>query len=141
VELKAPDHCTEVTVVYCVVQSKRKEKKGRKGKEKQKGDRRDGSVIKSTDCSSRGPELQFLQPHGGSQPSAMGSDALFWPAGVQCRALVSIKSELNVAHLDLCMDVWTLYRLITFMSCVSFNKQFPLNFTKKNLWPVRWLSK
>jgi hypothetical protein len=39
---------------------------------------RDGSVVKSTDCSSNGPEFNSLQPHGGSQPSVMGSDALFW---------------------------------------------------------------
>jgi hypothetical protein len=39
---------------------------------------RDGSVVKSTGCSSRGPEFNFQQPHGGSQPSVMGSDALFW---------------------------------------------------------------
>jgi hypothetical protein len=41
--------------------------------------RRDGSEVKSTDCSSRGPEFNSQQPHGGdSQPSVMGSDALFW---------------------------------------------------------------
>jgi hypothetical protein len=39
---------------------------------------RDGSVVKSTDCSSRGPEFKSQQPHGGSQPSVMGSDGLFW---------------------------------------------------------------
>jgi len=39
---------------------------------------RDGSVVKSTDCSSRGPEFKSQQPHGGSQPTVMGSDALFW---------------------------------------------------------------
>ena len=39
--------------------------------------RRDGSVVKSTDCSSKGPEFKFQQPHGGSQPSVMRSDALF----------------------------------------------------------------
>jgi len=39
---------------------------------------RDDSVVKSTDCSSRGPEFNSQQPHGGSQPSVMGSDALFW---------------------------------------------------------------
>jgi hypothetical protein len=38
----------------------------------------DGSMVKSTDCSSRGPEFNFQQQHGGSQPSVMGSDALFW---------------------------------------------------------------
>jgi hypothetical protein len=39
---------------------------------------RDGSVGKGTDCSSRGPEFNSQQPHGGSQPSVMRSDALFW---------------------------------------------------------------
>jgi hypothetical protein len=39
---------------------------------------RDGSVVKSTDCSSRGPEVKSQQPHGGSQPSVTGCDALFW---------------------------------------------------------------
>jgi hypothetical protein len=41
-------------------------------------DWRDGSAVKSTDCSSRGSEFNSQQPHGGSQPSVMGSDALFW---------------------------------------------------------------
>jgi hypothetical protein len=39
---------------------------------------RDGSAVKSTDCSSKGPEFKSQQPHGGSQPSKMISDALFW---------------------------------------------------------------
>jgi hypothetical protein len=39
---------------------------------------RDGSAVKSTDCSSRGPEFKSQQPHGGSQSSGMRSDALFW---------------------------------------------------------------
>ena len=39
---------------------------------------RDGSVVKSTDCSSEGPEFKFQQPYGGSQPSITRSDALFW---------------------------------------------------------------
>jgi hypothetical protein len=39
---------------------------------------RDGSVGKSTDCSSRGPELKSQQPHGGSRPPVMRSDVLFW---------------------------------------------------------------
>jgi len=39
---------------------------------------RDGSEVKSTDCSSRDPEFNSQQPHGVSQPSVMGSDALFW---------------------------------------------------------------
>jgi hypothetical protein len=32
---------------------------------------RDGSAVKSTDCSSEGPELKCQQPRGGSQPSVM----------------------------------------------------------------------
>jgi hypothetical protein len=39
---------------------------------------RGGSAVKSTDCSSRGPGFNSQPPHGGSQPSLMGSDALFW---------------------------------------------------------------
>ena len=39
---------------------------------------RDGSAVKSTDCSSRDPEFNSQQLHGGSQSSIMGSDALFW---------------------------------------------------------------
>jgi hypothetical protein len=39
---------------------------------------RDGSVVKITDCSSEGPEFKSQQPHGGSQPSVMRSDTLFW---------------------------------------------------------------
>ena len=37
---------------------------------------RDGSAVKSTDCSSIGPEFNTQQPHGGSQPSIIGSDTL-----------------------------------------------------------------
>jgi hypothetical protein len=33
---------------------------------------RDGSAVKSTDCSSRSLEFNSQQPHGGSQPSVMG---------------------------------------------------------------------
>jgi hypothetical protein len=39
---------------------------------------RNGSAVKSTDCSSRGHEFNSQHPHGGSQPSVMESDALFW---------------------------------------------------------------
>jgi hypothetical protein len=34
-------------------------------------------MVKSTDYSSRSPEFNSQQPHGGSQPSVMGFDALF----------------------------------------------------------------
>ncbi|CAO2598196.1 hypothetical protein LEMLEM_LOCUS9306, partial [Lemmus lemmus] len=42
----------------------------------------DGSAVKSIACSSKGPEFNSQQPHGGSQPSVMRSGALFWPAGI-----------------------------------------------------------
>ena len=51
--------------------TKRKAKRGREGW-------RDGSVGKSTDCCSEGPEFKSQQPHGGSQPSIMRPDAFFW---------------------------------------------------------------
>ena len=38
---------------------------------------RDGSAVKSADCSSEGPEFKSQQPHGGSQPSVMRPGALF----------------------------------------------------------------
>ena len=42
---------------------------------------RDGSAVKSTDCSSEGPKFKSQQPHGGSQPSVMRTDAS-WTATV-----------------------------------------------------------
>jgi hypothetical protein len=39
---------------------------------------RDDSVVKNTHCSSRGPKFNSQQLLGGSQPSVMGFDALFW---------------------------------------------------------------
>jgi hypothetical protein len=41
---------------------------------------RDGSMVKTSGCSSKGSEFNSQHPHGGSQPSAMGSDAVFWCA-------------------------------------------------------------
>ena len=37
---------------------------------------RDGSEVKITDCSSRGPEFNSQQLHSGSQPSVMASNGL-----------------------------------------------------------------
>jgi hypothetical protein len=59
-------------------QNKTKKTKKKRKKERQIWGWRDGSVVKSTDCSSKGPEFKSQQPHGGSQPSVMKSDALFW---------------------------------------------------------------
>jgi hypothetical protein len=51
---------------------------------------RDGSVVTNTVCSFRGPEFNSHQPHGGSQPSIMGSDALFW-----CLRRVTVYSQAS----------------------------------------------
>jgi len=61
-------------------EGKEERKEGRKEgkKERKEGDWRDGSEVKSTGCSSKGPEFKSQQPHGGSQPSVMRSGALFW---------------------------------------------------------------
>ena len=40
------------------------------------GGERDGSAVKSTGCSSRGPKFNSQQAHDGSQPCVVGSDAL-----------------------------------------------------------------
>jgi hypothetical protein len=37
---------------------------------------RDGSAVKSTDCSSSVPEFNYQQPHGASQPSVIGCPLL-----------------------------------------------------------------
>ena len=37
---------------------------------------RDGLVVKSTNCSSKGPEFKSQQPHGGSRPPVMRFDIL-----------------------------------------------------------------
>jgi len=47
-------------------------------------------VVYSTDCSSRGPEFNSQQPHGGSQPSVMGSDVLFW----------CVREQLQCTHIN-----------------------------------------
>jgi len=39
---------------------------------------RDGSAVKSTNCSSEGPEFKTQQPHGNLKRSIMRSDVLFW---------------------------------------------------------------
>jgi hypothetical protein len=51
---------------------------GARIKREKEGGWRDSSVVRNTGCSSRDPEFNFQQSHGGSQPSVMGSDVLFW---------------------------------------------------------------
>jgi hypothetical protein len=61
--------------MYIHIQSLAKISKGKKELKELLTGWRDGSVVKSTDCSSEGPEFKSQQPHGGSQPSVMRSDA------------------------------------------------------------------
>ena len=49
----------------------------------------DGSAVKSTDCTSKGPEFISQQPHGGSQPSVMG---------VRCPLLLCLKTAMVYSH-------------------------------------------
>jgi hypothetical protein len=56
------------------------------------GGLRDGSAVKSTDCSSEGPEFKSQQPHGGSQPSVM---SLQPSSGVSEAATVYLKHTIN----------------------------------------------
>ncbi|KAM7339728.1 hypothetical protein ACRRTK_000343 [Alexandromys fortis] len=49
---------------------------------------RDGSVVKSIACSSKGPEFNSQQPHGGSQPFVIRSGALFWPSGIHAERIL-----------------------------------------------------
>jgi hypothetical protein len=56
---------------------------------------RDGSVVKSIDCSPKGPEFNSQQPHGGLQPSVKRSDALFWCVWkqLQCTHIHKVKKN------------------------------------------------
>lgn len=42
---------------------------------------RDGSEVRSTGCSSSGPELNSQQPYGGSQTSIKRYEDFWWGAG------------------------------------------------------------
>jgi hypothetical protein len=55
---------------------------------------RDGSEVKSTDCSSKGPAFNSQQPHGGSEPSVMRSDVLFSVAEDSDNVLTYIKQMI-----------------------------------------------
>jgi hypothetical protein len=72
-------------------------------------DWRDGSEVKSTDYSSRGPEFSSQQPHGGSQPSVMESDSLFWCENSYSVLIInqSINQSINqLINKSLCQREW-----------------------------------
>ena len=87
---------------------------------------RDGSAVKSTDCSSKDPEFKSQQPHGGSQPSVMGSDALFWCVWIQLQCThinKSLKKYLENQKIYLtflfrkCLRHWILVWLVGLFCC------------------------
>jgi hypothetical protein len=49
--------------------------------------------VRAPDCSSEGPEFKSQQPHGGSQPSVMRSDFLFWSVGRQLQCTYIYKKK------------------------------------------------
>jgi len=78
-----------------------------KNKEQQQQNQgwRDGLEIKSADCSSRGPVFNFQQPHGGSQPSVMGSNGLFWCVEDSYSVLTYIKKMMMMMMMMMMMVV------------------------------------
>ena len=58
----------------------------------------DGSAVKSTDCSSGSPEFKSQQTHGGSQPSVMRSDALFWGVWQQLQQASGAEQEEKMSE-------------------------------------------
>ena len=73
----------------------------------------DGSAVKSNDCSSSGPEFKSQELHGSSQPSVVGSNALFWCVWrqLQCTHIHKInkfqKNTSLVQQIELCS--WYVY--------------------------------
>jgi hypothetical protein len=59
---------------------------------------RNGSVVKSTNCSSEGHELKSQQPNDGSQPSVMRSDALFWGVWQQLQQASGAEQEEKMSE-------------------------------------------
>ena len=56
-------------------------------------------MVKSTDSSFRGSEFKSQQPHGGSQPSVIGSDAIFCHEGVYAdKELIHWKKKFKLIH-------------------------------------------
>jgi hypothetical protein len=67
----------DYTVKPCLKNKQTNKQQKAKQTNKQKG-WQDGSVGKSTVCSTKGPEFKSRQPHGDSQSPVMISDTLFW---------------------------------------------------------------
>jgi hypothetical protein len=48
-------------------------------------------VVKGTGSPPRGPEFNIQEPHGGSQPSVMSADILFWYPAVHAHRVLILK--------------------------------------------------
>ena len=72
------------------------------------------------------PELNSQQSHGGSQPSIMRSDALFWCAQRQVQCVHINKMNKNdIANLSLDTEEFTLHVSHLYISCLLYSpKEF-----------------
>jgi hypothetical protein len=114
---------------------------------------RDGAVVKSPDCFSRGPEFNSQQPHGGSQPSVMGTDALFWSVWREQQCIhthkinksVQIKKKTINFFLSMkrlryrCLCTETLW--VFFPALLSLSSLKTLLLMEPGLWPVSFYPK
>jgi hypothetical protein len=69
------------------------------------------------DCSSRGSEFNSQLPHSGSQPSVMGSDALFWCVSIQLQCAHINEIKFKNKNKKKCLNypcLYTLYSSILF---------------------------
>jgi hypothetical protein len=87
-------------------------------------DWRDGSAVKSTDCSSEGPEFKSQQPHGGSQPSVMRSDTLFW-----------CYMKIVTVYLDIIIST-SLKNIYCFIHCQADLKNLLFHMTFQITWAI-----
>ena len=73
-------------------------------------------MVKSTDCSLRGPEFNSQQTHGDSQPSVMRSDALFCVSEDSNSVLIInnyfLKKDLTLLESRTLKSLKELFRLV-----------------------------
>jgi hypothetical protein len=71
-------------------------------------------VVKSTYCTSTGPEFKSQQPHSTSQPSVMGDDALFWCVWgqLQYTHIHKMKWIFKKKEMKTFIRVWNTYKAV-----------------------------
>ena len=62
-------------------------------------------MVKSADCTSKGPEVNPQQPHGGPRPSIKGSDALLWSAGILADRALIYQNNIKAVNLKTRLSV------------------------------------